>query len=341
MPRSEPPSHSQKKPALTDGGGGCESATHGARPHAAPLPPAGLSRGGLCRRAAPLSTPRRLRSDGRGCGREAGAEARRTHSAEGSCRPGRGAPGGREQHPSPPPPGSLHGGVSQPSRKSSPSSLPPLSPARAGAAPSGARKRRGGGGCSGPAGGCGLPAAAAAPRVTAEDPLHLPPGCLHRRRSVCRGVSRTGEYRKAASGPGRSGEQRNPPPPTPQPSVGRVEARGEPAAPGPAGSGPPPCGAAGLRPLHGDAPRAVLPLSAPRLRARRGTRRPHGAAPRADAGRPERSFRAGDPTWALLAHPLVLFFFLFVLQTAPDGRSSAFHLEINEGREKRDLVFLR
>lgn len=199
----------------------------------------------------------------------------------------------------------------------------------------------GGGGSSGPAGGCGLPAAAAAPRVTAEDPLHLPPGCLHRRRSVCRGVSRTGEYRKAASGPGRSGEQRNPPPPTPQPSVGRMEARGEPAAPGPAGSGPPPCGAAGLRPLHGDAPRAVLPLSAPRLRARRGTRRPHGAAPRADAGRPERSFRAGDPTWALLAHPLVLFFFLFVLQTAPDGRSSAFHLEINEGREKRDLVFLR
>lgn len=199
----------------------------------------------------------------------------------------------------------------------------------------------GGGGGSGPAGGCGLPAAAAAPRVTAEDPLHLPPGCLHRRRSVCRGVSRTGEYRKAASGPGRSGEQRNPPPPTPQPSVGRVEARGEPAAPGPAGSGPPPCGAAGLRPLHGDAPRAVLPLSAPRLRARRGTRRPHGAASRADAGRPERSFRAGDLTWALLAHPLVLFFFLFVLQTAPDGRSSAFHLEINEGREKRDLVFLR
>lgn len=199
----------------------------------------------------------------------------------------------------------------------------------------------GGGGSSGPAGGCGLPAAAAAPRVTAEDPLHLPPGCLHRRRSVCRGVSRTGEYRKAASGPGRSREQRNPPPPTPQPSVGRMEARGEPAAPGPAGSGPPPCGAAGLRPLHGDAPRAVLPLSAPRLRARRGTRRPHGAASRADAGRPERSFRAGDLTWALLAHPLVLFFFLFVLQTAPDGRSSAFHLEINEGREKRDLVFLR
>ena len=182
----------------------------------------------------------------------------------------------------------------------------------------------GGGGSSGPAGGCGLPAAAAAPRVTAEDPLHLPPGCLHRRRSVCRGVSRTGEYRKAASGPGRSGEQRNPPPPTPQPSVGRVEARGEPAAPGPAGSGPPPCGAAGLRPLHGDAPRAVLPLSAPRLRARRGTRRPHGAASRADAGRPERSFRAGDLTWALLAHPLVLFFSCLFYRRLPMAEAARF-----------------
>lgn len=54
------------------------------------------------------------------------------------------------------------------------------------------------------------------------------------------------------------------------------------------------------------------------------------------------SVRAGDLTRALLQHPLALFFFfLFVSQTAPDGRSNSFHLQTNEGREKREQVFLR
>ncbi|XP_021259088.1 uncharacterized protein LOC110401883 isoform X2 [Numida meleagris] len=224
-----------------------------------------------------------------GCGSEAEAEARRTQSAEpclrGACRPEGETPGGREQP---------RGGRA---RAASPGLAPRwdpavleeiitvisvtaiTAPARAGAAPSGARKRRGAGGGSGPAGCCGLSAAAAAPCITVEDPLHLPPGCLRRRRSVCRGVASTGEERKAAAGLGKRGST---PPPTPQTPVRRVEARGELADPGPAGSGPPPCGAGGPRPRHGDAPRAALSLPAPRLRERRGTRRPHRAASRTD-----------------------------------------------------------
>lgn len=49
----------------------------------------------------------------------------------------------------------------------------------------------------------------------------------------------------------------------------------------------------------------------------------------------------GRPDLGIAGPSSRVIFFLFVLQTAPDGRSSAFHLEINEGREKRDLVFLR
>lgn len=283
--RSHRPIH--KKAGGGRAGGGGRTAAHDARPHAPQLPPP--PPGSLRAASAVLLAPRRLCSDGRGCGREAGAYAQ--------CRAE--------------PNGSLPAGARSPRRLRaaalavSPGLAPRWDPAAleeiitvisaaaiTGTGRCGAfrRSEEAGGGSSGPPGGCGLPAAAAAPRITAEDPLHLPPGCLHGRRSVCRGVSRTGEKRKAASGPGGSREEKNPHPRLRSRRWGGWKERGEAAAPGPSGSGSPPCGAAEPRPQYEVAPRVALSLSAPRLRAGLGglaeVSRGRGA------GRLVRSFRA-------------------------------------------------